>query len=629
MIRILGISAYYHDSAACLVCDGNIVAAAQQERFSRNKHDPGFPADAIRYCLEETNCSIEELDAIVFYDKPLLKFERLLETYLAHAPQGFMSFLRSMPIWLKQKLYLKSVLRRELRTLAFNMVDDSDTYTSIKDVPLPELLFTEHHQSHAASAYYPSPFADAAVVCLDGVGEWVTSSIWYGKGNALKALQEVHFPHSLGLLYSAFTYYCGFRVNAGEYKLMGLAPYGEPRYVDDIKQHLIEIKADGSFRLDMRYFDYAVGSVMTNNRFHQLFGGPPLPADETPTQRHCDLARSIQVVTEEVVVAIAKHARALTSSEHLCLAGGVALNCVANEKIMREAGFEHLWIQPASGDAGGALGAALQVWFSHFEQARNCDQAPTYTQTHDQMQGAYLGPAYETEQISSAIEQWGLQAQELEDEALFEQSVQLLTQDKVVGWFQGRMEFGPRALGNRSILGDARSTSMQRQMNVKIKQRESFRPFAPIVMAEHASQYFEIDRVSPYMLMTAPVVESLRTQRSDGDFEGLKRVNEIRSSLPAITHIDYSARLQTVEADMNPRLHRLLEGFYRTTDTPVLINTSFNVRGEPPVCSPSDAIRCFLATDMDCLVMGNWLLHKSDQPDAAIEQAKQVTFAKD
>ena len=617
MTYILGISAYYHDSAACVVVDGEIVAAAQEERFTRLKHDPRFPKAAIEYCLREANVKLTELDAIVFYDKPLLKFERLLETYLANAPKGFLSFARSMPIWLKEKLYLKSVLRRELRAIAANQ---SPEIEKPKKIALPLLLFTEHHQSHAASAFFPSPYEDAAVVCLDGVGEWATSSIWHGQGAELTALSDIHFPHSLGLLYSAFTYYCGFRVNAGEYKLMGLAPYGEPRYVDLIFQHLIDVKPDGSFRLNMRYFDYAVGSVMTNKRFADLFGGPALPADETPEQRHFDLARSIQVVTEEIVVKIAKYAKQLTGSNNLCLAGGVALNCVANAQVLAQAGFDNLWIQPASGDAGGALGAALQAWYSYFENTRE--------HCVDQMQGAYLGPKFDDEDVLHAIETKQVVARRIDEDELLAEVADWLTKDNVVGWFQDRMEFGPRALGNRTILGDARSASMQRKMNIAIKQRESFRPFAPIVKLDKVSEYFEFTGPSPYMLLTADINPALKCDTND-DAKGLERVNHIRSSLPAITHIDYSARLQTIAQKNNPKLYALLDTFEKLTQVPVLINTSFNVRGEPPVCSPEDAIRCFLATDMDYLVMGQWVLDKREQSDSAIALAKSVTFEKD
>ncbi|WP_100641066.1 carbamoyltransferase [Alteromonas facilis] len=616
MPNILGISAYYHDSAACIVVDGQIVAAAQEERFSRKKHDPRFPRQAIQYCLHEARLDINTIDVVVFYDKPLLKFERLLETYLANAPKGFFSFARAMPIWLKEKLYLKSVLRRELRALRTDGEAD-----------VPQLLFTEHHQSHAASAFYPSPFSEAAVICLDGVGEWTTTSIWHGKDNGLIPLHEVHFPHSLGLLYSAFTYHCGFRVNAGEYKLMGLAPYGEPRFVQQIYQHLIDVKEDGSFSLNMRYFDYAVGDVMTNKHFSELFGVPVLPADETPSQVYCDLARSIQVVTQDIVIKIARHARAITGAKYLCMAGGVALNCVANAEVMAHAGFEDIWIQPAAGDAGGALGAALEAWFSYFNQPRHIAS----THCVDTMQGAYLGPEYSDDDIHNVISQLGVPAERHSHADIINNTVDWLASDQVIGWFQGRMEFGPRALGNRSILGDARSVNMQRQMNVKIKQRESFRPFAPVVLEEKAQQYFETDRPSPYMLLTAPVHRSLWAEQDESveKREGLDKVNDVRSSLPAITHIDYSARLQTVAADSNPLLHELLLAFEQRTGTAVLINTSFNVRGEPPVCSPADAIRCFLATEMDFLVMGQWVLDKRAQSAESIKRAKAVTFEKD
>lgn len=621
MTTILGISAYYHDSAACIVIDGKIIAAAQEERYTRKKHDPRFPSNAIQYCLAEADTTIQAIDAIVFYDKPLLKFERLLETFLANAPKGFVAFARAMPIWLKEKLYLKSVLRRELRALV-NQSLPADKQLDKKQIKLPQLLFTEHHQSHAASAFFPSPFEDAAVICMDGVGEWATSSVWHGNTAQLTALQEIHFPHSLGLLYSAFTYYCGFRVNAGEYKLMGLAPYGEPKYVETILKHLIDLKEDGSFRLNMGYFDYPVGSVMTNKRFEQLFGLPKLAADEVPSKHYCDMARSIQVVTEQVVVKIAKYAKALTGSDNLCLAGGVALNCVANEKIIKQAGFKSVWIQPASGDAGGALGAALCAWFEYFENPRT-------PATSDSMSGALLGNTYSDKDIEVVINTKQIPAEHQTDKQLFEQVCGWLQNDNVVGWFQGRMEFGPRALGNRSIIGDARSTRMQRQMNVKIKQRESFRPFAPIVLAEKAAEYFDLDCLSPYMLVTAPLNKQHRLEIEESSANGLERVNQVRSHLPAITHIDYSARLQTVDKETNPRLHKLLSTFNDDTGTPVLINTSFNVRGEPPVCSPEDAIRCFLATDMDYLVMGNWVLDKRNQRDSDIKTARAVTFEKD
>jgi len=612
MRYILGISCYYHDSAACVLRDGVIVAAAQQERFSRLKHDAGFPADAIRYCLREAGIDLSELSAVVFYDKPLLKFERLLETYLAHAPRGFRSFLMAMPVWLKEKLYLKSVLRRELRGLA-----GLDRKT-----PLPKLLFSQHHQAHAASAFYASPYQEAAVICLDGVGEWATSTIWHGQGNQLRPLAELHFPHSLGLLYSAFTYYCGFKVNSGEYKLMGLAPYGEPKYVELIYRELISVREDGSFALNMRYFAYPVGSRMINQRFAALFGAPPLTADAEPGQLYLDLAASIQQVTEEIVLKIARHAQQLTGASKLCLAGGVALNCVANGRLLREGPFQELWIQPAAGDAGGALGAALLAWYQYFQQPRHSDEQ------QDQMQGSYLGPAYSDSEIQALLQAEQAPYQYLSEPQLYPEVARLLAAGKVVGWFQGRMEFGPRALGNRSILGDARSPVMQSILNLKIKQRESFRPFAPAVLAEDLPQYFQLNCPSPYMLLVAKLAAELQLEVVPG-LSGLARLAQQRSSLPAITHIDYSARVQTVSADTNSRFYQLLQYFKAQTGTSVLINTSFNVRGEPPVCSPADALQGFFATDMDVLVLGNCLLHKADQPALKLQAARQRIFAAD
>ncbi|MBZ9613384.1 carbamoyltransferase family protein [Rheinheimera maricola] len=611
MQLILGISCFYHDSAACLLRDGNIIAAAQQERFSRIKHDAGFPADAIRYCLAEAGVSLADISAIVYYDKPLLKFERLLETFLAHAPRGFAAFVRAMPVWLKEKLYLKAVLRRELRLLA----PDSKA-------PLPRLLFSQHHQAHAASAFYPSPFQQAVVICLDGVGEWVTSSIWLGQGNSLTPLHEIHFPHSLGLLYSAFTQYCGFKVNSGEYKLMGLAPYGEPRYVDIIYRELIDVKADGSFSLNMRYFDYPVGQRMINRRFEALFGGPALAFDAPPQQLHLDLACSVQQVVEQVVLKIVRAATAATGCSKVCLAGGVALNCVVNGRLLAEQACEALWIQPAAGDAGGALGAALLAWHQFYQQPRQADGQ------HDSMQGAQLGPAFTDADIVAELDARQLPYQQLAADHKNDQIATLLASGAVVGCFQGRMEFGPRALGNRSILADARSSEMQRLLNLKIKQRESFRPFAPAVMAEHAAQYFDLSQPSPYMLLVAQLSAAQRlaiTQHS----QGLAQREQLRSTLPAITHVDYSARLQTVDQQQQPAFYALLQAFYRLTGTPVLINTSFNVRGEPPVCTPADAIEGFLATDMDYLLLENCLLSKAEQPAAAIAAARQRQFTPD
>lgn len=611
MTIILGISAYYHDSAAALVCDGKIIAAAQEERFSRKKHDPGFPAQAIRYCLEEGQCSLSDIDAVVFYDKPMLKFERLLETYLACAPRGFGSFLRAMPIWLKEKLFLKTLLRRELRTII------GDT-----KAPLPKLLFTEHHQSHAASAFFPSPFESAAVLCLDGVGEWATSSAWVGESNNLQPLWEMHFPHSLGLLYSAFTYYCGFRVNSGEYKLMGLAPYGEPVYVQQIYDHLVDVKPDGSFRLDMSYFNFATGDTMTNEKFHRLFGGPPRKADSNPTQKDMDLARSIQQVTQDIVIKLAISVKQETGQKNLCLAGGVALNCVANGELERRGIFENIWIQPAAGDAGGALGAALQAWYQYFNQPRttNCD---------DQMQGAYLGPSFSDNDIEAFLKSSGAPYQYLDDNQLNQQVATLLAKDKVIGWFQGRMEFGPRALGNRSILGNPASSQMQTLMNLKIKFRESFRPFAPVVLEEDAKLYFESASNSPYMLLVAPLRQEWRLSAPDNKAFGIEKLKQQRSQLPAITHVDYSARVQTVNTNTNPKLTQLIESFKEKTGWGLLINTSFNVRGEPPVCRPEEAFACFLRTEMDYLVLGNFVLDKQMQSTEAIALAQAAEFAPD
>lgn len=611
-IKILGISAYYHDSAAAIIEDGKIIAAAQEERFTRNKHDPHFPAQAIKFCLEEVQCNIEQLDAIIFYDKPLLKFERLLETYFANAPFGIRSFIRAMPIWLKEKLYLKSILRRELRTLAG--LD--------KKAKLPTLLFSEHHLSHAGSAFFPSPYDDAAVLCLDGVGEWATSTAWSGKDNLLTPIWEIQFPHSLGLLYSAFTYYCGFRVNSGEYKLMGLAPYGNAIYVDQILDNLITVHDDGSFDLDMSYFDYAVGDRMTNNKFDKLFGGPARLSDSDVGQKEMDLARSIQVVTEEIVLKIAKHLHTLAPSKNLCLAGGVALNCVANGRLLRDGPYENIWIQPAAGDAGGSLGAALVAWHHYFEQPRDVISG------NDSMAGSYLGPSYTNEQIQSEVEKQNLVAKNIEHEGLYDLVAKLIEEGNVIGWFQGKMEFGPRALGNRSIIGDPRSVEMQSTMNLKIKYRESFRPFAPAVLAADVANYFEHNVASPYMLFVANIKHELKLKTDDTLF-GIDKLNQKRSTLPAITHVDYSARIQTVHKDTNPEFHNLLTSFKSKTGCSVLVNTSFNVRGEPPVCSPKDAIRCFLATEMDYLVMNNIVLAKTDQPQSAIDDAKSIEFDMD
>ncbi len=596
-MRILGLSAYYHDSAAALLVDGDIAAAAQEERFSRKKHDARFPAQAVRFCLESQGLTLADVDAVVYYEKPLLTFERLLETYLGAAPRGGRSFVAAMQVWLKEKLFLKTEIKKQLKALA------------PEDAQLPALLFSEHHLSHAGAAFYPSPFEKAAVLCMDGVGEWAATSAWLGEGNALKPLWEISFPHSLGLLYSAFTYYCGFKVNSGEYKLMGLAPYGEPRYVGLIKDHLVDIKDDGSFHLDLSYFKFHRGFQMTGRKFHKLFGRPPRKGESELSQFHMDLAASIQVVTEEIVLKLARSLQADTGASNLCLAGGVALNCVANGKLLREGPFEQIWIQPASGDAGSALGAALVVWHQHFG-------GPRTVQLADAMKGTYLGPGFANEEIRAYLEQIKAPFHVLDDGPLFERLAELLEQGKVIGWFNGPMEFGPRALGGRSIIGDPRNQQMQSVMNLKIKYRESFRPFAPSVLEEEVSNQFELDAKSPYMLLVAPVKRSLcksMTPEQEQLF-GIDKLNVPRSSLPAITHVDYSARVQTVSPATNPRYYNLIKAFHRRTGCPTLVNTSFNVRGEPIVCTPQDAYRCFMRTEMDVLVLENQLLLKEEQP---------------
>ncbi|HEB85677.1 MAG TPA: hypothetical protein ENI68_01475 [Gammaproteobacteria bacterium] len=597
---ILGLSAYYHDSAAALVVDGEIFAAAQEERFSRKKHDARFPKNAVNYCLAEAGISLSDVDHVIFYDKPLVKFERLLETYLAYAPRGFRSFLAAMPIWLKDKLFLKTTLKRELAALG-----------ELKEKELPQLLFSEHHEAHAASAFYPSPYDKAAVLCLDGVGEWATTSVWLGEGNKLTPQWEIDFPHSLGLLYSAFTYYTGFRVNSGEYKLMGLAPYGEPKYVDLILDHLIDLKQDGTFRLDMSYFNYATGLTMTGRKLDRLFDGPARKPESDLTQKEMDIARSIQAVTEEVVLRLSRTVHKELGVDYLCMAGGVALNCVANGRILREGPFKDIWIQPAAGDAGGALGAALTVWHSYLEKPREVNNLD------DSMRGSYLGRRYTNDEISSYLDSIDAPYSKLEDEALMPKLAGILDSEKVVGWFSGRMEFGPRALGGRSIIGDPRSPKMQSIMNLKIKYRESFRPFAPAVKAENVSDWFEIDRKSPYMLLVAPVKKDKRKPMTEDQQKlfGIDRLNIPRSEIPAITHVDYSARIQTIHQDTNPRFHDLISHFESQTGCPVLINTSFNVRGEPIVASPEDAYRCFMRTEMDYLVMENILLSRENQPE--------------
>jgi len=597
MTAILGISAFYHDSAAALLIDGEVVAAAQEERFTRKKHDYEFPTQAIEYCLDHAGLSPADLDYVGFYDKPLLKFERLLETYLSYAPAGFRSFLKAMPLWLKQKLHLPREIRKGL----------NNEYER-------RVVFTEHHESHAASAFYPSPFEEAAILTIDGVGEWTTVSCGVGRGNRVELTHELRFPHSLGLLYSAFTYFCGFRVNSGEYKLMGLAPYGEPRYADLIREHLLDMKDDGSFRLDMSYFNYCQGLTMTNGKFHRLFGGPPRTMEGPLTEREMDVAASVQKVTEEVMLKMVAHARQLTGLNQLCLAGGVALNCVGNGRILREGPFDEVWIQPAAGDAGGALGVTSFIWHQLLDNPRTATQI-------DNQRGSLLGPSFTDQQIQQFLDEQGAVYETHQDwDALDERVAQLLGEEKVVGWMQDRMEFGPRALGARSILGDARSRKMQSVMNLKIKFRESFRPFAPAVLEEAAAEFFEMDpgQASPYMLLVAPVRNEKRVGHSDGEEEmrGLDKLKEIRSEVPAITHVDYSARVQTVDAQRAPRFYGLLSKFYQLTGCPMVINTSFNVRGEPIVCTPQDAYRCFMATNMDVLVMEHCVLLKDQQPNA-------------
>ena len=610
---IVGLSAYYHDSAAAVLRDGKIVAAAQEERFTRKKHDAAFPQNALAWCLEEAGCSLESVSQIVFYDKPLIKFERLLETYLAYAPRGFRSFAQAMPIWLKEKLFLKRTLREELANTG-----------AIEQSALPPLLFAEHHQSHAASAFYFSPCRSAAVLCMDGVGEWETTSAWQGSDAQLTPLWELRFPHSLGLLYSAFTYFTGFRVNSGEYKLMGLAPYGHPRYADLIREKLIDVKPDGSFRLAMQYFDYCTGLKMTNDRFASLFDGPARKPESKITQREMDLAASIQKVTEDVVLRLANTLHEETGETALCLAGGVALNCVANGRLLRESRFDDIWIQPAAGDAGGAIGSAA---IAHYEYGRHQRQV----MSGDAMGGTYLGPKFSRRRIHEDLESLGAQYVEHADEELLPLVAKLLDEGNVIGWFNGRMEFGPRALGARSILGDPRSEKMQSVMNLKIKYRESFRPFAPSVIAERANDVFDLDSDSPYMLIVAQVAESLRVPVSedDGSRFGIEKLNVRRSELPAITHVDYSARVQTVHKDTNPRYYALLRAFEERTGCPVLVNTSFNVRGEPIVCTPVDAYRCFMRTEMDYLVIESILFAKSDQPPLSGDERWRDEFALD
>ena len=611
-MRILGISAFYHDSAAALVVDGNIVAAAQEERFTRKKHDSNFPVQAVNYCLAAGGIGAGELDHVVFYEKPFVKFERLIETYVTFAPRGFPSFLRAMPLWLKEKLFLKKMLRDSLKEI------DRETEWAEK------LLFAEHHQSHAASAFYPSPFEEALILTMDGVGEWCTTSAAIGNRDSIEIKKEIRFPHSLGLLYSAFTYHTGFKVNSGEYKVMGLAPYGTPRFVDTILDKLIDVRDDGSFALNLDYFDYCTGLTMTNKRFDALFGGPPRRPDQLLDQRHMDLAASIQAVTEIVVSRLATHLGREFGHRNLCLAGGVALNCVANGKLLRQGQFDNIWIQPAAGDAGGALGAALAAQHMHLKEPRRVRNRP------DGMEGGYLGPAYDAQEIATALTAAGARFHNRRGEDAIEETSEALAAGKAVGWFQGRMEFGPRALGNRSILGDPRSPTMQKLLNLKVKFRELFRPFAPSVLREDVAEWFDFDGDSPYMLLVADVVERRRRQMTAQEqaLFGIDKLNTIRSEIPAVTHVDYSARIQTVHAETNPLYHRLLTAFKKRTGCPVLVNTSFNVRGEPIVCTPHDAFRCFMGTDIDLLVCGDCVLHKEDQ-DPALRRDYATAFELD
>ncbi len=601
-MKILGISAYYHDSAACLVVDGEVVAAAQEERFTRRKHDQDFPNHAIAYCLSEVGCQPEDIDYVVFYDKPFLKFERLLETYLAYAPVGFQSFATSLPVWLKDKLFQKTMIADALKAIWGKNIDWTQ-----------RLLFSEHHLSHASSAFFPSPFEEAAILTMDGVGEWTTTSLAIGRGSDLQVHKEIHFPHSLGLLYSAITYYTGFKVNSGEYKVMGLAPYGEPKYAQLMKDHLIDIKEDGSFALDMSYFNYCTGLTMTNAKFDQLFGGPRRSEESELTQREMDLAASIQAVTEEVVIKLAKGIRKSTGMNNLCLAGGVALNCVANGKLLRENIFDNIWIQPAAGDAGGAVGAALGAYYLMLKQPRVVNPA-----LQDGMKGSYLGPQYEQSDIEQRLAAVGAKFTVHSDQEIIELTAQALAEDKAVGWHQGRMEFGPRSLGGRSILANARSPSVQKLLNLKVKYRESFRPFAPSVLREDVAEWFEIDVDSPYMLLVADVQKSKRLEMTPEQQQlfGIEKLNIPRSQIPAVTHVDYSARVQTIHKETNPKYHALVSRFKELTDCPVVVNTSFNVRGEPIVCTPEDAFRCLMGTEIEFLVVGNSIMRKEDQDPA-------------
>ena len=610
---ILGLSCYYHDSAAALLKNGEIIAAAQEERFTRKKHDSRFPINAIKYCLDSQSISVDEVNEIVYYEKPLLTFERLLETYLAIAPRGIRSFIAAMQVWLKEKLFLKNELKKNLKALSNKFATN--------ETKVPNLFFSEHHLSHAAAAYYPSPYQEAVILCMDGVGEWATTSAWIGKNNMIEPLWEINFPHSLGLLYSAFTFYCGFKVNSGEYKLMGLAPYGKPLYVDKIKNNLIKIKKDGSFRLDMSFFKFHRGFRMTSSKFHDLFGEKPRKSEAKLTQFHMDIAASIQEVTEEIVIKLAKSLRKETGIKNLCLAGGVALNCVANGKLLEENIFNNIWIQPASGDAGSALGAALALWFQYHNKERKA-------LTNDSMSGAYLGPEFSNDEIINYLRKVNAPFNSFSDKRLYEQIAEEIDNGKVIGWFSGRMEFGPRALGNRSIIGDPRNEKIQSIMNLKIKFRESFRPFAPSVLEEDVGSQFEINTKSPYMLLVSQVKEELCIPMSaeDENLFGIDKLNIPRSTIPAITHVDYSARVQTVSKKTNNRYYSLIDAFKKRTGCPTIVNTSFNVRGEPIVCTPQDAYRCFMRTEMDVLVLENQVILKSEQPESEKDETWMQEF---
>ena len=618
-MRILGVSAFYHDSAAALVDGGRIAAAAQEERFTRRKHDASYPRNAIDYCMEQAGIAPSDLDRVVFYDKPFLKFERLLETYVAFAPRGFRSFAMAVPLWVKEKLFQKDLLRRRLKEL------DADVDWSER------LLFAEHHQSHAASAFYPSPFRDAIVLTMDGVGEWATTSVGIGHDNDLEMIREIHFPHSLGLLYSAFTYYAGFKVNSGEYKLMGLAPYGQPKYTNVILDNLIDLKADGTFRLDLDYFDYCTGLKMTNDRFDALFGGEARAPEGQLMQKHADLAASVQAVLEEAVLRMTRSLRVETGIPYLCLAGGVALNCVANRKVLRDGQFDDIWIQPAAGDAGGALGAALAASHRLFDEPRHSTVLKDAGMNGDAMSGAYLGPEFSANEICRALDDAGGRYTVLPDDQLICAAADALADGKTVGWFQGRMEFGPRALGNRSILADARSPEMQRTLNLKVKNRESFRPFAPSVPIEDAADWFDIDRESPYMLLVADVKPERRNADAPqaAGLLDIDLLHSARSDIPAVTHVDYSARVHSVSPETNPRYHALLKAFEERTGCPVVVNTSFNVRGEPIVCTPEDAFRCFMGVDIECMVIGNCFLRKEEQDPSLVLENYERSFEPD